>query len=375
MFRKRNNLQSSVEIKGRKYSAHTGEPLSSPKDFDIIRKPASSSNSAPVAAAQNKDHNESPSQPSAATGIDGIMGPAGQHHNRKQQSKIKSQHVHARQNSKSDNNSTKVKKPVPTVKHPEHSLTDVQRLALGIGESANRRIRASQYQKSHHIRKFSPYSLQAEQQPERPQEAQQARAEVAKQDAAVPQRLSVSQLAMMAAEAYEQSKGLPAKKKSRLAGLFKVRLPRKLNFAAALASILIIAGYITYLNIPNMALRIAASRAGVDATLPAYKPEDFSFNGPVTYSKGQVVVNFSSKSGDGMFTITQAKSNWDSKSLYDNYISQVTDDSTEFRERGITVYIWGRGNASWVNKGIWYTLETDDSYLSPDQLLRIAASL
>ena len=146
--------------------------------------------------------------------------------------------------------------------------------------------------------------------------------------------------------------------------------------ATSLAAILLF-GYITYLNIPNVALRVAAVKAGFSASMPGYSPNGFRFTGPVAYSPGQITIKFDSNTDDREYTITQRETSWDSKSLLDNFVKEevacVSCYSTVY-DRGLTVYIYDGSNASWVNGGIWYTV-SGDSLLSSEQLLRIAASL
>ncbi len=136
-------------------------------------------------------------------------------------------------------------------------------------------------------------------------------------------------------------------------------------------------GYITYLNIPNMAMRVAAAKAGFEASMPGYNPNGFKFAGPIAYSPGQITIQFSSNTDDREYNITERQTVWDSQSLLDNYVKDETGSDSgysTFRERGLTVYVYNGSEATWVNGGIWYTID-GDSLLNSGQLLRIAASL
>jgi hypothetical protein len=158
---------------------------------------------------------------------------------------------------------------------------------------------------------------------------------------------------------------------------FFQRFAIKQSFASTVAislTILVVVGYVTYLNIPNVAMRVAASRAGFDATLPAYTPDGFGFEGPIAYNSGQVVVDFSSNTDKRNYSIAQKKSNWDSKSLLENKVKNETDNYLTFQDKGLTIYVYDGTNATWVNRGIWYTIE-GDSKLNTEQLLKIATSL
>lgn len=153
--------------------------------------------------------------------------------------------------------------------------------------------------------------------------------------------------------------------------------PKFTTIAATIAVALMLFGYVTYLNIPNMALRVAAVKAGFDANMPGYRPGGYSFAGPVAYSPGQITIKFNSNTDERSYDITQRQTSWDSKSLLDNFVKkEVASDSlySTVYDRGLTVYIYNGSNAAWVNGGIWYTV-SGDSLLSSEQLLRIAASL
>jgi hypothetical protein len=66
-----------------------------------------------------------------------------------------------------------------------------------------------------------------------------------------------------------------------------------LSFGLAVA---VLAGYLTYANLPSISVRIAASKAGVDAKAP-FMPNGYSINGPVAYSPGIVTINYRANGG------------------------------------------------------------------------------
>ena len=140
-----------------------------------------------------------------------------------------------------------------------------------------------------------------------------------------------------------------------------------------MAAVLVV-GYVTYLNIPRMTLRVASSRAGFEAQLPSYSPSGFKFSGPVAYAPGQVTLQYKSNTDERAYSILQKQTTWDSETLLDNFVSQETDLYSTYQERGLTVYIYDGSNATWVNGGIWYTV-SGESLLTSEQILKIAASL
>lgn len=151
--------------------------------------------------------------------------------------------------------------------------------------------------------------------------------------------------------------------------------PKKFSIVAAGFALFLLGGYFTYINMPNLSVRVAAAQAGVDASFPEYKPDGYSLNGPVGYSSGEVRIDFSANSGTQGFTINQSNTDWDSSALEENYIAKLPngDRIDPFIERGIKVYIYD-SNAVWINKGVLYKL-TGDAPLSSDQIRRIAVSM
>ncbi len=150
---------------------------------------------------------------------------------------------------------------------------------------------------------------------------------------------------------------------------------RKLSgmLTAGLA-VLLISGYFTYINMPNLSIRVAAVRSGIDASYPSYRPTGYSLNGPITYDNGKVQMKFALNGSSLGFTVNQEKSNWDSSALLENYVvPKVENNYTTTRSNGLTIYSFEE-QAAWVSGGILYTIE-GDAPLSADQIHRIAISM
>jgi hypothetical protein len=138
--------------------------------------------------------------------------------------------------------------------------------------------------------------------------------------------------------------------------------------------LLLIAGFWAYTNVPNVAVRVAAMRAGVSASVPSYQPAGFSLKGPISYQPGQITINYKSTSDDRDFSVVQRASNWNSETLLDNFVDTKNQAYQTVEANGRTIYIYDGGNATWVDGGTWYQV-LSKSTLSSDQLLRIANSL
>jgi hypothetical protein len=142
---------------------------------------------------------------------------------------------------------------------------------------------------------------------------------------------------------------------------------------AACLGIMVLGGYLSYINMPNLSVRVAASQAGIDAEYPGYTPSGYRFDGPVAYSNGQVLLSFDATGGTTNYKINQQRSTWDSQAVLDNYVVAQTEEYDVNDTQGLTVYTYGN-NAAWVNKGVLYTI-SGDAPLRTEQVLKIATSL
>jgi hypothetical protein len=133
-------------------------------------------------------------------------------------------------------------------------------------------------------------------------------------------------------------------------------------------------GYIWTQNYPKMSFHVAASKAGLEATLPGYLPASYHQSGPVSYQPGEITLNFASAGANEPLKITQRKTDWDSNSLRENYVSKQTDNYLAVQGQGLTIYMYNSNQASWVNHGVWYQIN-GVSQLGREQVLKIAYSL
>jgi len=180
--------------------------------------------------------------------------------------------------------------------------------------------------------------------------------------------------AMAKAHAHEeQPLKKPSKSHHRLAKHLGVS-QKTINMAASTIAALLLIGFFGYQNIPNISMRVAASRAGFDASLPSYSPNGFSMKGPIEYGPGHITLNFRSNSDDRNFQLVQTVSNWNSTALIDNFLASNNKTYQTYQDKGRTVYIYDGTNATWVSGGIWYQI-VGDSSLNNEQLLQIANSI
>lgn len=153
----------------------------------------------------------------------------------------------------------------------------------------------------------------------------------------------------------------------------KRRGSRLMSIASVSLALLLLAGYFTYINLPNLSVRVAAVQAGINANYPGYRPDGYRMAG-VNYDKGSVRIKFAANAGPQNFTITQQQTAWDSTAVKENYVTpNWGNDVVPYTEHGLTIYSH-EGNAAWVNGGILYTI-SGDAPLSASQVRGIATSL
>ena len=190
---------------------------------------------------------------------------------------------------------------------------------------------------------------------------------------AQPQLSSRALKEQLIAERLAKVDTTPAKAPKQKKTLFS-KQPRVASLITASFAVMVLGGYLTYLNMPGLSVRVAAAQADVAASFPDYHPDGYRFNGPVAYAPGQVAIEFKANGGTTGYTVTEQKSTWDSQAVYDNIVARTADNSyVTNSQQGLTIYTF-KGDAAWVNKGILYTIH-GDAPLSNEQLLRIAASL
>ncbi|HUD11397.1 MAG TPA: hypothetical protein VMS08_03230 [Candidatus Saccharimonadia bacterium] len=153
---------------------------------------------------------------------------------------------------------------------------------------------------------------------------------------------------------------------------FKVT-PHTGRSLATISVVVLMAGYIWIQNYPKMALQNASNVAGLSASLPGFMPSSYSLAHTSTVP-GQVTLKYTSPSAQQALKIAQSRSDWDSNSLLDDFVSKNADDYAAVDGEGLTIFLFNDNEATWVNHGIWYSIE-GASRLSRQQILKIAYSL
>lgn len=148
---------------------------------------------------------------------------------------------------------------------------------------------------------------------------------------------------------------------------------RALSYSAASLAVVLLVGFFAWQQKATFTMRYAAGKAGVAATLPGYKPSGFSA-GKFTYSPGLVAVNFSNTETGDRFALIERSTGWDSQALLDSFVATKSRSYQTIDAAGRTIYTYGNNNATWVDNGIWYQINSKGS-LSTNQLVQVALSM
>lgn len=350
--------KTTITINGRLYDAITGMPVA---DAAPHQKAAHHNAPAPVhnTAQQNRAINDF-----------GVKQPAAHPHVARANTEKPAASVHQKPLKSQTLNRAAIKKP--EVHHEPHHQT---------------------HERSPHISHFSARRVEPSQVVEQvtPQQVQQPAPMPAPDHLIPPQTTPLHSALVHAAQVssgtnhYQTSKQLKEnlikerlaevsthKHRAKKESLF-TRKPKLASILASSLSLLILGGYFTYINLSNISMQVASTRAGVSAEFPNYKPSGYDVSGPITYAPGEVSINYKSNVGDAGFVLTQKAANWDSQAVLDNYVRKQSNTYLTFQDHGITVYTFNN-KAAWSNGGMLYTLD-GDANLSSEQILRLATSI
>jgi hypothetical protein len=360
--------KSVIELNGQMYDTATGQPLA--------RTTATKTKPAKKATSQVKHLDGFSRRPEVAKRPLSSVSPA-KVHQQPQKSKTLMR--------------TAVKKPVAPAKiHAKAPATTgaanktTEHKAFMAPAKPGRVIRATSIPKSNFISKFGAAAASIKTEvlpvkPEPPHHKPAAKQQTTSTPAVInhPQQTVAQADPFQAALEQSLSHQQPKAKKAKI----HYRVARKLHVSPKIVSLasftlvaLAISGFMAYQNLPELAMRMAATRAGLSAHLPSYQPSGYSLAGPIQYQPGQVTVNYKSASDTRAFNVVQKNSSWNSETLLENFVATTNTPYQTFQSNGRTIYIYGGNKATWVDGGIWYSID-GQSNLNSDQLLRIAGSL
>jgi len=181
-----------------------------------------------------------------------------------------------------------------------------------------------------------------------------------------------SNLAVNSAAIEQVSAGLPDAS-NKTSSIKKVLKPA--GVAVSIVTLFMVGAYIWKVNYPNLAFKIASAKAGIVATVPGYMPSGFDLGGEIQTNPGSISYSLQSSQSGKKILISQSKTDWDSQALAENYVAPKAENYLALQAQGLTIYILSKNQATWVNHGTWYKIESSDSSLDQDQIVRLATSL
>ncbi len=363
-----------IELNGKLYDAQTGKPIADKKPKGATAKTTAQKSSKPTAKSTSRS-------------IDGFSVNTGKKtppasSKPKVQENRKNQIVAAQPNASKATQKRHTK--APSRKHHAQRSTTLNRRAVKTPtvhvssevmprtvppkEDINKRLaRAMQVSKSSVINRFPKTAAAIAHPVEKLPLKKEAVAKKEPQATLVHEKITKAPVKSVEAEPQKT----PQNRSSR-----RIKKRHISSFGTILMSLLALAaiGYLVYLNIPAVSIKVASSQAGFGATLPSYTPEGYRIEGPAQANAGVVNIKYQSTSDGRNFTISEQQSNWDAEALKENYIAKQTDsEPTTQQYNGVTVYLYGN-KAAWVNAGVLYALNTNGSQLGVDQILKLATS-
>lgn len=142
---------------------------------------------------------------------------------------------------------------------------------------------------------------------------------------------------------------------------------------ATAGAMAIIVGLGVYISLPTISVKLAASRAGINAKNP-YALSGYSLDNNIAAQPGKVTISYKSASGNGGYSVTQEsdKSTTD-YALRLNVSRQNGGNYQEMDVNGKTVLLYGN-KATWLAGDMRYTIDGSD-LMDSNQLRSIVKSL
>lgn len=185
------------------------------------------------------------------------------------------------------------------------------------------------------------------------------------------QEKSLTEAALERADAHEQP-DYHISKRTKLAQRLR-STPKSVTYSLVGLMAIAILGIGWYIALPNASVQLAANRSGVDAKLPTYRPSGYQLNRSVEYEPGKVQLHYNTLTDNRSFSIKKEKTDWTSERLQ-RHVTDHTETHQTINNKGKTVFVYGNGNAMWIDGGVHYTIQGAYS-LNSDQLIRLVESL
>ncbi len=142
---------------------------------------------------------------------------------------------------------------------------------------------------------------------------------------------------------------------------------------ATAGAMAIIVGLGVYISLPTISVKLAASRAGINAKNP-YALSGYSLDNNIAAQPGKVTISYKSASGNGGYSVTQESDRSTTDyALRLNVSRQNGGSYQEMDVNGKTVLLYGN-KATWLAGDMRYTIDGSDM-MDSNQLRSIVKSL
>lgn len=135
-------------------------------------------------------------------------------------------------------------------------------------------------------------------------------------------------------------------------------LPKWIMISFVVVVVATIVALVAWRNIPAVAVRLAAVRSHITATVPSFTPTDYSFD-TATSQPGAVSIKYTNKlNSSNSYTVIQKESRQDSSSLVANTVPKNTQ-TQNFQNNGVMITSYsanGENVAVCVNNGTQVTV-------------------
>ncbi|HET7827604.1 MAG TPA: DUF4367 domain-containing protein [Candidatus Saccharimonadales bacterium] len=148
---------------------------------------------------------------------------------------------------------------------------------------------------------------------------------------------------------------------------------RRLKLSVLLILVTGLSLFFAWQKIPQLSIKVAALRAHIQASAPAYEPAGYKVSGPAKSLDHAVTIQYASASDKSkVYTVQEQSSTQDSSSLIADNSSSSQPVQTA-QANGIPIVIV-KNTAKCVSDGLMTTV-TNNAGLSADELLNIAKSV
>ncbi len=150
-----------------------------------------------------------------------------------------------------------------------------------------------------------------------------------------------------------------------------------MSFSAVLASFVMLAGFLLYMNMPTVALAMASQKSGLAVKSPSSVPKSFYLERNVYATSGQVTMSYKTRSDDRRFSITLLKVDQTKETLKEEIITKTKGQYQVYETNSLTLYLSTPSNSSaaeWLNNGVRYSIR-GNSGMTTEQLASMASAL